>query len=533
MKLKISNIKIDLRQPRELREAAAKKLGLGPDELSIEAVLRRAVDARKKENICLNYQVLAKIDAGKNFPRRFLNKRDVSLYHEPVEEQLVLGKLPLKGPVIVIGAGPAGLLGALELAEHGYAPLILERGQALAQRVKSVEKFWQDGDLDPESNAQFGAGGAGTFSDGKLTTRVDDPALSAIARTLVAAGAPANILYEYRPHVGTDKLRLMVGGLIRRIKELGGQVRYQTKVKDFLVDNGKLTGLVLADGQKVAAGAVLLACGHSARDTYAALARRQIAMEMKPFAVGLRIEHPQDLIDRAQYGGFAGHPLLGAAAYQLVHHGVEGRTCYSFCMCPGGCVVAAASERGGVAVNGMSDFARDSGVANSALVVNVGPRDFPAGAMGGVAFQRYWEETAFRLGGGNYRAPAQNLDTFLKGTAPSLQGAVPGSYRPGLKAAELERALPAFVINSIREAVAAFDKKVAGFADGGALLTGVESRTSAPLRLLRNKENYVSCNCDLLYPCGEGAGYAGGIMSAALDGYRAARALMSRFAPPL
>ena len=242
MKLKISNIKIDLRQPRELREAAAKKLGLGPDELSIEAVLRRAVDARKKENICLNYQVLAKIDAGKNFPRRFLNKRDVSLYHEPVEEQLVLGKLPLKGPVIVIGAGPAGLLGALELAEHGYAPLILERGQALAQRVKSVEKFWQDGDLDPESNAQFGAGGAGTFSDGKLTTRVDDPALSAIARTLVAAGAPANILYEYRPHVGTDKLRLMVGGLIRRIKELGGQVRYQTKVKDFLVDNGKLTG---------------------------------------------------------------------------------------------------------------------------------------------------------------------------------------------------------------------------------------------------------------------------------------------------
>ncbi len=533
MKVKINNVRVSLLRETTLEQAVCRKSGLNPSVLGGMRVLRKAVDARKKNDICLNYHVLVDADiSGKQAKRLFMD-RDITRYEEAPREELVLGTLPMNAPPVVIGAGPAGLLAALQLAERGYAPLLLERGKPVAQRVADVQRFWQTGAFDPASNVQFGEGGAGTFSDGKLTTRVSDPVMAEILQLFVYAGAPENILWEHKPHVGTDKLRAMVTGLGKRIRSLGGSIRYQAQVSDLIIENGRVNGVLLASGEKIAAGAVILACGHSARDTYAMLARRGVAISAKPFAVGVRIEHPQELIDKAQYGSFAGHPLLGAADYALVYHTPDkSRAAYSFCMCPGGQVVAAASESGGVVVNGMSMFRRDSGIANSALVVNVGAEDFGGGPLAGVEFQRRYERLAFALGGGNYCAPAQNAASFLSRSAPSLCGLLTGSYRPGLTACVLDNVLPRYVTDTLRLAIAGFDRKLAGFADGGALLTGVETRTSAPVRIERDRQSYVSVTHDLLYPCGEGAGYAGGIMSAALDGYHAARAVMGRFAPP-
>ena len=332
--------------------------------------------------------------------------------------------------------------------------------------------------------------------------------------------------------MGTDKLRAMVTGLSKRICDLGGSIRYEAQVTDFIIEGSTLRGVVLADGQRITAGAVVLACGHSARDTYAMLAAKGIGIVSKPFAIGVRIEHPQELIDKAQYGSFAGNHLLGAADYALVYHTPDkSRTAYSFCMCPGGQVVAAASESGGVVVNGMSMFKRDSGIANSALVVNVSAEDFGAHPLDGVDFQRKYERLAFALGGGNYHAPAQNFASFLGQSTPDLTSLVQGSYRPGLTACDLDKVLPRYVTDTLRQGIVSFGKKLTGYDDGGALLTGVETRTSAPVRIERDRASYVSVTHDLLYPCGEGAGYAGGIMSAALDGYHVARAIMSRFAP--
>lgn len=532
MRIKINNVRVSLLRETTLEQALCKKTGLSAAAFGRTKILRKAVDARKKNDICLNYHVLAEVDVNARQGKRLLNDRDITEYAEPAREPLSLGTLPMSAPPVVIGAGPAGLLAALQLAEHGYAPLLLERGKPVAQRVADVRNFWQTGRFDPASNVQFGEGGAGTFSDGKLTTRVNDPVMAEILQLFVDAGAPENILWEHKPHVGTDKLRAMVTGLAKRICALGGSLRYQAQVSDFIIANGRVDGVILANGEKIAAGAVVLACGHSARDTYAMLARRGVGISAKPFAVGVRIEHPQELIDRAQYGSFAGHPLLGAADYALVYHTPDkSRTAYSFCMCPGGQVVAAASESGGVVVNGMSMFKRDSGVANSALVVNVGTEDFGNGALAGVEFQRKYERLAFALGGGNYYAPAQNAASFLARSAPSLGGLTAGSYRPGLTACVLDSVLPHYVTDTLRLGIASFGRKLAGYDDGGALLTGVETRTSAPVRIERDRQSYVSVTHDLLYPCGEGAGYAGGIMSAALDGYHVARAIMQRFAP--
>lgn len=532
MKIKINNVRISLLHETTLEQAVCKKVGVGRDSLGTLRVLRKAVDARKKNDICLNYHVLAEVDVSARQGKRLLTDRDITKYEKPVKEPLVLGTLPLSAPPVVIGAGPAGLLAALQLVEHGYRPLLLERGKPVAQRVTDVQSFWQTGQFDPGSNVQFGEGGAGTFSDGKLTTRVNDPVMAEILQLFVDAGAPENILWEHKPHVGTDKLRAMVTGLSKRICALGGSIRYQAQVSDFVIENGCVSGVVLSSGETIAAGAVVLACGHSARDTYAMLARRGVGLTAKPFAIGVRIEHPQELIDKAQYGSFAGHRLLGAADYALVYHTPDKRrTAYSFCMCPGGQVVAAASESGGVVVNGMSMFKRDSGVANSALVVNVGVEDFGGGPLAGVEFQRQYERLAFALGGGNYYAPAQNAASFLHRSAPSLHSLTAGSYRPGLTACALDKVLPAYVTDTLRLGIESFGRKLAGYADGGALLTGVETRTSAPVRIERDKQSYVSVTHGLLYPCGEGAGYAGGIMSAALDGYHVARAIMQRFAP--
>ena len=533
-RLKINNVRISLLHECSLEQAVSKKLGLPQNAVSELKILRKAVDARKKNEIYLNYHVLAEVDVNtkSRLGKRLLADKDVTTYQEQPKEGVQLGTLPLAAPPIVIGAGPAGLLAALQLAEYGYRPLLLERGKPVAQRVMDVHRFWSTGEFDETSNVQFGEGGAGTFSDGKLTTRVNDPVMAEILQLFVDAGAPENILWEHKPHVGTDKLRAMVTGLSKRICALDGSIRYEAHVKDLLVQGNTVQGVVLADGERIAAGAVVLACGHSTRDTYAMLAAKGIGIVSKPFAIGVRIEHPQELIDRAQYGSFAGNHLLGAADYALVYHTPDkSRTAYSFCMCPGGQVVAAASEGGGVVVNGMSMFKRDSGIANSALVVNVSAEDFGSGPLAGVEFQRQYERLAFALGGGNYHAPAQNFASFLAQTTPSLTSLVQGSYRPGLTACALDRVLPAYVTDTLRQGIQSFGKKLNGYDDGGALLTGVETRTSAPVRIERDRASYVSVTHDLLYPCGEGAGYAGGIMSAALDGYHVARAIMQRFAP--
>lgn len=532
MKLKVNNVRISLRTENTPEQAVCKKLGIPADALKSIRILRKAVDARKKDNVCLNYHILADADLNGRQSKRALADRDISRYEEQPADEPQFGSMPMAAPPVVIGAGPAGLLAALQLAAYGYRPLLLERGRAVADRVRDVSTFWRTGEFNPVSNVQFGEGGAGTFSDGKLTTRVNDPVMGRILQIFVDAGAPENILWEHKPHVGTDRLRAMVTGLSRRIRELGGQVRYEAHVTDFMVNNGRVAGVVLENGEKIEAGAVVLACGHSARDTYRMLAAKGVGIVSKPFAIGVRIEHPQELIDKAQYGSFAGHPLLGAADYALVYHTPDkARTAYSFCMCPGGLVVAAASEAGGVVVNGMSMFRRDSGVANSALVVNVDSGDFGSRPLDGVEFQRRYERLAFAAGGGGYYAPAQNFASFFSGGTPSLAGLTEGSYRPGLKACSLQDVLPGYVAETLKAGIASFGRKLAGYDDGGALLTGVETRTSAPVRIERDRQTYVSVTHDLLYPCGEGAGYAGGIMSAALDGYHVAGAIMSRFAP--
>lgn len=532
MKIKINNVRISLLKEVSLEQAVCKKIGVSKDALLSFRILRKAVDARKKNDICLNYHILANIDIPAKISKKILENRDVSKYIKQKAAEPEFGNIELTAPPIVIGAGPAGLLAALQLAEYGYRPVLLERGKPVAKRVKDVQNFWQQGAFDPTSNVQFGEGGAGTFSDGKLTTRVNDPIMADILQLFVDAGAPENILWEHKPHVGTDKLRSMVQGLSQKICSLGGQIRYESLVTDLIIKNNRVCGVVLANGERISAGAVILACGHSARDTYAMMNNHGVAMNAKPFAIGVRIEHPQELIDKAQYGDFAGHHLLGAADYALVYHTPDkSRTAYSFCMCPGGQVVAAASEAGGVVVNGMSMFKRDSKIANSALVVNVSPTDFGNNPLAGVEFQRHYEGLAFTAGGSNYHAPAQNFATFLNRSKPSLQSLVGASYRPGITACELDKVLPDYVSDTLRLGIQSFGNKLKGYADGGALLTGVETRTSAPVRIERDRNTYVSLTHDCLYPCGEGAGYAGGIMSAALDGYHVARAIMKRFKP--
>ena len=532
MQIRFNNLRVSLLNDAPLSELAAKKLGIRKQNIIKTTILRRAVDARRKTNICLVYHLLLELDCDEKKIRQILQDNNVMAWQAEEIQPLEYGSEQLCERPIVIGAGPAGLLTAFMLAKHGYRPLLLERGKAVAQRLNDVQRFWLTGEFNPESNVQFGEGGAGTFSDGKLTTRVNDPVMNDILKIFVEAGAPEEILSEQKPHVGTDKLRIMVTGLTAKIRELGGEVRYGQQVIDFLTKDGSISGVVLQNNEKILSNAVVLACGHSARDTYAMLAQRQIALEAKPFAIGVRIEHPQELIDRAQYGEFAGHPKLGAADYALVYHNKEnGRTAYSFCMCPGGLVVAAASESGGVVTNGMSMHKRNSGIANSALVVNVGGTDFGSGPLAGIEFQRQYERLAFAAGGSSYLAPAQNVRSFLTGSTPSLQTAFSPTYRPGIVPYDLTKVLPDYVSATLKAGLLDFDRKIKGFAGEAGLLTGIETRTSAPLRILRADEDKQSISHKGLYPAGEGAGYAGGIMSAALDGYHVAQAIMKRFKP--
>lgn len=429
---------------------------------------------------------------------------------------------------IVVGFGPCGIFAGLLLAQMGFKPIILERGTEVRQRTKDTWALWRKNVLNPESNVQFGEGGAGTFSDGKLYSQIKDPKFIGrkVLYEFVKAGAPEEILYVSKPHIGTFRLTGVVENMRHQIEALGGEVRFQQRVTDLMIEDGQLLGVQLDSGEQIESRHVILALGHSARDTFRMLHGRGVFMEAKPFSVGFRIEHPQSLIDRARLGKYAGHPKLGAADYKLVHHASNGRSVYSFCMCPGGTVVAATSEPGRVVTNGMSQYSRNERNANSGIVVGISPeQDYPGSPLAGIELQERLESHAYLLGGSSYEAPAQLVGDFIAGRASTALGSVEPSYKPGVKLVDLADALPAFAIEAIREALPAFDKQIKGFSLHDAVLTGIETRTSAPLRITRGP-TLQSLNTKGLYPAGEGAGYAGGILSAGVDGIRVAEALV-------
>ena len=510
----------------QLEQAILARLGIARADLLSFSVVRRGVDARRRQAISFVYSIDVALGDEASVLQRCAADRDVAVAPDCRYHFAAHATQPPRQRPVVIGCGPCGLFAALLLAQMGFRPLLLERGKSVRERSKDTFAFWRQGRLTPESNVQFGEGGAGTFSDGKLHTQIRDPQQRGlkVLDELVKAGAPEEIRYVAKPHIGTFRLVTVVENLRAAILSLGGEIRFQARVEDFDIAAGRLRGLVLQDGEHIAADHVVLAIGHSARDTFEVLHARGVVMEAKAFSIGVRIEHPQSLIDRARYGQRAGDPLLGAADYKLVHHCRNGRAVYSFCMCPGGTVVAAASEPGGVVTNGMSQYSRAERNANSGLVVGVTPADYPGDALAGVAFQRHWEALAFRAGGGTYAAPAQRVGDFLAGRASQVLGSVLPSYAPGVHLADLADCLPAYVVEALREALPAFAKTLPGFALPDAMLTGVETRTSSPLRIGRGSD-MQSLNVRGLYPAGEGAGYAGGIMSAAVDGIEVAEAL--------
>ncbi len=526
----------DLRLPVEEPESLlipllARKLKVPEKNISGLRVLRRAVDARKKPYLFFVYTVSFSLSLS---PRELQKLRSrVSGLKEVLREEPAAEIRPqkkLKNRPVVIVSGPAGYFAALVLARKGYRPLVVERGDAIDERTVKVRNFWQRGDFDPESNVQFGEGGAGTFSDGKLTTRIQDRRISLVLETFVRHGAPAQILFLAKPHVGTDLLKGVVKKIRGEIESLGGEIWFRSKMTAIRNTAGRLDGLQINSQETLAVEAVILAVGHSARDVYQILAGEGVAMESKAFALGVRIEHPQKLINIAQYGAEQ-HPILGAADYRLTYQdSLTGRGAYTFCMCPGGQVVAAASEQGGVVTNGMSEFQRNSGTANSALVVTVGTGDYSSNdPLAGIEFQRQWEHLAYQAGGNNYLAPAQTVPDFLE-YRESTEFALEPSYQPGIVACDLHTLLPKEVGGVLERSLLAFESKIRGFSGREATLTGVETRTSAPLRILRNEQG-ESVNFAGLFPAGEGAGYAGGIMSAAVDGIRAAESLMAKYAP--
>jgi uncharacterized FAD-dependent dehydrogenase len=526
--LRLIDVQLPLDHPEPaLKQAILARLGVDDDALLGFTVFRRSYDARRKSAIMLIYTVDVEVRDEAALLRR--HPADRTLLPTPDTNYRYVTQAPagFTNRPVVIGMGPCGLFAGLILAQMGFRPIILERGKAVRERTRDTFGLWRKRVLHPESNVQFGEGGAGTFSDGKLWTQVKDPKHYGrkVLTEFVKADAPPEILYVSKPHIGTFRLVKMVELMRATIEELGGEIRFETRVTDLEIDNGQMRALHLSTGERLEADHVVLAVGHSARDTFELLYDRGVHVEAKAFSIGFRIEHPQGLIDRCRFGPNAGNPILGAADYKLVHHAGNGRSVYSFCMCPGGTVVAATSEPGRVVTNGMSQYSRNERNANAGIVVGITPDDYPGHPLAGIAFQRQWESRAFELGGGDYSAPGQLVGDFLAQRPSSEFGTVLPSYKPGVKLGDLAGALPDYAIAAMREALPVFDRQIKGFAMNDAMLTGVETRTSSPIRIRRDDKSLQSINTRGLYPAGEGAGYAGGIMSAGIDGIRVAEAV--------
>jgi uncharacterized FAD-dependent dehydrogenase len=528
--IRVTELALPLDHPEEaLRAAILQRLQLRDSELQHFTVFKRSYDARKKNSeIKFVYIIDLAVQNEAAVLDRFTGDTHVrpapdTAYHPVARAPEQLAERP-----IVVGLGPCGLFAALLLAQMGFRPIVLERGKDVRRRTKDTWALWRKKQLSPESNVQFGEGGAGLFSDGKLYSQIKDPKFYGrkVMAEFVKAGAPEEILYVSKPHIGTFRLTGVVSRMREEIISLGGEIRFEHKVSDLLLENGQVRGVELANGEQLKSRHVVMALGHSARDTFRMLHRRGVFVEAKPFAIGFRIEHPQSLIDHARLGKYAGHPALGAADYKLVYHASNGRAVYSFCMCPGGTVVAATSEPGRVVTNGMSQYSRNERNANSGIVVNIEPeRDFPGDPLAGMELQEQLEANAYVLGGSDYCAPAQLVGDFIAGKPSEKLGDVAPSYKPGIRLGDLAPSLPDYAIDAIREALPAFGRQIRGFDRADALLTGIETRTSSPVRLTRDRESLQSLNTRGLYPAGEGAGYAGGILSAGVDGIKVAEAV--------
>lgn len=547
--IRINELRLPLNHPEEaLRPAIVARLGIPDTQLQSFTVFKRSYDARKKTAMVLIYSIDCEVENEAAVLHRL--QGDAHVKPSPDTSYKFVGHAPAdfyageRPRPVVIGFGPCGIFAALILAQMGLRPIVLERGKQVRERTKDTWGLWRQSELNPESNVQFGEGGAGTFSDGKLYSQISDPRFLTrkVLTEFVKAGAPEEILFVSKPHIGTFRLVSMVIKIRAEIERLGGEIRFQQKVTDLLIEPDAqgvqhVRGVTLESGEQLRADHVVVALGHSARDTFTMLHERGVYMEAKPFSIGYRIEHPQSIIDKARFGPNAGHPILGAADYKLVHHASNGRSVYSFCMCPGGTVVAATSEPNRVVTNGMSQYSRAERNANAGIVVGISPEDYRqdgkkdgslVNPLDGLAFQRFWESRAFELGEGDYRAPAALVGDFIKRQRSTMLGAVEPSYKPGVTMTDLQQkgrgSLPEYALDAIREALPAFERQIRGFSMNDAVLTGVETRTSSPLRITRGKD-YQSLNVRGLYPAGEGAGYAGGIMSAGVDGIEVAEAL--------
>lgn len=515
--------------PEALRAEIISRLNIADEQLIEFSVFKRSYDARKKNTeIKFVYIIDLSVKDEAGLLSRFSNDPHVRVAPDTSYCPVACAPKGLEERPLVIGFGPCGLFAALILAQMGFRPIVLERGKDVRRRTKDTWALWRKNILTPESNVQFGEGGAGLFSDGKLYSQIKDPKFYGrkVMHEFVKAGAPQEILFVNKPHIGTFRLTGVVAAMREQIIALGGDIRFETRVDDFVIDNGRMQGVVLANGELLPSRYVVLAPGHSSRDSFRRLHQRGVFIEAKPFAIGFRIEHPQSMVDKARLGKYAGHPDLGAADYKLVYHASNGRAVYSFCMCPGGTVVAATSEAGRVVTNGMSQYSRNERNANAGIVVGISPeQDFPGGPLAGLELQERIESTAFELGGHDYCAPGQLVGDFVKQKASTTLGEVEPSYKPGVKLGDLATSLPAYAIEAIREALPAFGRQIRGFDKHDAVLTGVETRTSSPIRITRNNDTLQSLNTRGLYPAGEGAGYAGGILSAGVDGIKVAEAL--------